>query len=61
MADIVFVAIAFAFFGLAALYVLGCERIIGRESQPPAQSTGADADSAATAGATDPTRAEVSS
>ena len=34
MADIVFVAIALAFFGLAFLYVLGCDRIIGRETPP---------------------------
>jgi hypothetical protein len=34
MADIVFVAIALAFFGLASLYVLGCDRIIGRETPP---------------------------
>lgn len=31
MADIAFVAIALAFFGLAHLYVLGCDRIIGRD------------------------------
>lgn len=31
MADIAFVAIALAFFGLAYLYVLGCDRIIGRD------------------------------
>jgi hypothetical protein len=34
MADIVFVAIALTFFGLAAAYVLGCDRIIGRETPP---------------------------
>jgi hypothetical protein len=39
MADIVFVAIALAFFGLASLYVLGCDRIVGRET-PPAGATG---------------------
>lgn len=31
MADIAFVAIALAFFGLAYLYVLGCDRLIGRD------------------------------
>jgi hypothetical protein len=36
MADIAFVAIALAFFGLSALYVLGCDRIIGRDSEPTA-------------------------
>jgi hypothetical protein len=30
MADIAFVAITLAFFGLAYLYVLGCDRIVGR-------------------------------
>ena len=39
MADIVFIAIALAFFGLSYLYVLGCDRIIGREA-PPGGSTG---------------------
>jgi hypothetical protein len=34
MADIAFVATALAFFGLAFLYVLGCDRIIGRDAQP---------------------------
>jgi hypothetical protein len=32
MRDIVFVAIALAFFGLCYLYVLGCDRIIGRDA-----------------------------
>jgi hypothetical protein len=39
MADIVFVAIALAFFGLASLFVFGCDRIIGRET-PPAGGAG---------------------
>lgn len=39
MADIVFVAIALAFFGLAFLFVLGCDRIIGRET-PQAEGAG---------------------
>jgi hypothetical protein len=30
MADIVFVALALAFFGLCVLYVVACDRIIGR-------------------------------
>jgi hypothetical protein len=42
MADFVFIAIALAFFGLAYLYVLGCDRIIGRESP----GTGSTADAA---------------
>jgi hypothetical protein len=32
MADIVFVAVALAFFGLCALYVVACDRIIGRDA-----------------------------
>jgi hypothetical protein len=32
MADIVFVAVALAFFGLCALYVVACDRIIGRDT-----------------------------
>ena len=39
MADIVFVAIALAFFGLAYLYVLGCDRMLGREA-PPSSGAG---------------------
>lgn len=35
MADIAFVAIALAFFALVHLYVLGCDRIIGRDSSTP--------------------------
>jgi hypothetical protein len=35
MRDIVFVAIALAFFALSYLYVLGCDRIIGREAPAP--------------------------
>jgi hypothetical protein len=34
MRDIVFVAIPLAFFGLSYLYVLGCDRIIGRDTAP---------------------------
>ena len=34
MRDIVFVAVALAFFGLSYLYVLGCDRIIGRDAAP---------------------------
>lgn len=30
MADVVFVLIVVAFFGLCVLYVLGCERLISR-------------------------------
>jgi hypothetical protein len=32
MADIVFVALALAFFGLCVLYVVACDRIIGRDT-----------------------------
>ncbi len=45
MADIVFIAIGLAFFGLAFLYVLGCDRIIGHDA-PPAGGTGRGAASA---------------
>ncbi len=31
MADLLFVAVALAFFALAALYVTACERLVGRE------------------------------
>jgi hypothetical protein len=34
VADIVFIAIALAFFALSWLYVLGCDRIIGRDATP---------------------------
>lgn len=34
MRDLVFVAIALAFFGLSYLYVLGCDRIVGRDTPP---------------------------
>ncbi len=42
MADIVFVAIALAFFGLASLYVSACDRIIGRETPPTGGIGGPD-------------------
>jgi hypothetical protein len=42
MADIAFVAIALAFFGLAYLYVLGCDRIVGRD--PAVSAADEDAD-----------------
>jgi hypothetical protein len=56
MRDIVFVAIALAFFGLSYLYVLGCDRIIGRETPP----TVADEPELAAA-ATDPANPEMPS
>lgn len=31
MADVVFLAVALAFFALCVLYVLGCDKLIGRE------------------------------
>jgi len=40
MADIGFVAMALAFFGLAYLYVLGCDRIIGRETAAEREAAG---------------------
>jgi hypothetical protein len=60
MRDIVFVAIALAFFGLSYLYVLGCDRIIGRETTPTGAAEPERA--AATTGPTDdPTNAPVRS
>lgn len=35
MADIAFVAIALAFFALVHLYVIGCDRIVGRDEPSP--------------------------
>jgi hypothetical protein len=35
MADIVFVLVSLAFFGLCWLYVRGCERIIGSGEEAP--------------------------
>ena len=32
MADVVFIALALAFFGLSFLYVLGCDRILRRDT-----------------------------
>jgi hypothetical protein len=29
MADLIYLAVLFAFFGVAALFVMGCDRIIG--------------------------------
>jgi hypothetical protein len=42
MADIAFVAIALGFFGLAYLYVLGCDRIVGRDPAVAADGEVAD-------------------
>ena len=47
MADIVFVGIALVFFGLASLYVLGCDRIIGRGTPPGGASGATDRGAAA--------------
>jgi hypothetical protein len=44
MRDIVFVAIALAFFALSYLYVLGCDRIIGREGSAPETTRGVPLD-----------------
>jgi hypothetical protein len=57
MRDIVFVAIALAFFGLCYLFVLGCDRIIGRET-PPGGGVG---DAARDTAATDEAEAVVTS
>lgn len=35
MADIVFVAVALAFFGLCVLYVRGCERLVKGSEETP--------------------------
>jgi len=43
MGDAVFLLVMFGFFGLSALYVLGCRRLIDREG---AVSTAADVTSA---------------
>ena len=43
MVDILFIAIALAFFALAVLYVRGCERIVGRDDVAPAEVTDATA------------------
>jgi hypothetical protein len=44
MRDIVFVVVALAFLGLCYLYVLGCDRLIGRDTAatgtPGAQESG---------------------
>ncbi len=51
MADIAFLGIALAFFGLAYLYVLACDRIVGHDT---ARGASADPDrSEASAEATD--------
>jgi hypothetical protein len=31
MADLIYIAVTIAFFGVAALYVTACERIVGRD------------------------------
>lgn len=74
MADVVFVGAALAFFGLSYLFVLACDRIVGKDpaglgagapgpaDAPDAGGTADTADAAATAHAGDPvpgSRAEV--
>lgn len=44
MRDLLFVAIALAFFGLCYLYVLGCDRIIGRDTTASAADADPDRD-----------------
>jgi hypothetical protein len=41
MADVIFIAIVVAFFGLCVLYIKGCERILrsGDEGSEPATGT----------------------
>ncbi len=31
MADLIYIAVTIAFFAIAALYVVACERIVGRD------------------------------
>ncbi|MDP9073869.1 MAG: hypothetical protein M3N98_06760 [Actinomycetota bacterium] len=38
MSDLLFVAIIVGFFGLAALFIRGCDRIIGADEEAPAAS-----------------------
>jgi len=45
MADIVFVALTLAFFGLCALYVRACEAIVRSTDTPPAVTDSEDAGS----------------
>jgi hypothetical protein len=50
MADLIYLAVLFAFFGVAALFVMGCDRIIGpdeaalREGLSTVPTPDADAD-----------------
>lgn len=44
MADTAFVAIALAFFALSFLYVLGCDKVIGRDSATTTVTDHAGAD-----------------
>jgi hypothetical protein len=39
VADLIYVAVLIAFFALAALFVVACDRIIGSEAQTAASGT----------------------
>jgi hypothetical protein len=43
MQDVIYVAVLFAFFGLAALFVVGCDRIIGSDQEALAQGVAGEA------------------
>jgi hypothetical protein len=44
MSDVLLLAVVVGFFALAALYVRGCERLVGRPDRDRARSEVADAD-----------------
>ena len=39
MGDLVFLLVILGFFGVCALYVLGCQRLVDREGPPVATTT----------------------
>jgi hypothetical protein len=47
MNDFAFVAVILAFFALAALFVVACDRIIGSDEEAFAGAAGVDAEAAA--------------
>ena len=44
MADLLFIAVAVAFFALAALYVTACDRLIGRDTPGVASDSAVEGD-----------------
>jgi hypothetical protein len=50
MGDLIFVAVVVGFFALAAAYVAGCERIVGRAPAVHDSDAGAEPAEPATAG-----------